>query len=362
MEIVDLSRVDEVCDLIASDVISQCNHPNFDLDIMDPVLLPDDVPGAKLDLDNLDNYNVEQLKWWLACRGLPQKGRKPDLKERILNHRQRESKIYPGVGKGKWYEAKRNKVMEGLSLQQEDGATGCCLGPLLKGHFDPRPSALQKDDDPERIRKFVDQLQSLPTPLLWSYHLLHPHPSTTLDEEEMLPDVSTTLTVAEMSSYMLWNLNLIRGTSMSRQPLHLPLTRHQSSSPVWVFERAVRIPASTAKKILGLESSRSTVSGKINYHRKHIWGLEPFQNQVMKEGLEKEPAARIAYTAEIKKTHPEWDVNETGTWVSPKHPQLSCSPDGLVVDVNGFVKLLEVKCPAVLRGMDPSDFETLPKE
>lgn len=58
---------------------SQCDHPNLDLDTIDPVLLEEDIPGAKLDLDNLQQYVVPQLQFWLACRGLPQDGRKEQL-------------------------------------------------------------------------------------------------------------------------------------------------------------------------------------------------------------------------------------------------------------------------------------------
>lgn len=34
----------------------------------DPLMV-DDIPGSKLDLSRLSCYRVEQLKFWLACRG-----------------------------------------------------------------------------------------------------------------------------------------------------------------------------------------------------------------------------------------------------------------------------------------------------
>lgn len=45
---------------------SQCNHPNFDLDLLDPIMTEDDIPGAKLDLDNLEQYKKSQIKVWLS--------------------------------------------------------------------------------------------------------------------------------------------------------------------------------------------------------------------------------------------------------------------------------------------------------
>ena len=38
-----------------------------------------DIPGASLDGKNPNELNVSQLKRWLACRGAPLNGKKPEL-------------------------------------------------------------------------------------------------------------------------------------------------------------------------------------------------------------------------------------------------------------------------------------------
>ena len=46
------------------------------------VLTEGDIPGASLDGNNPKQLNVTQLKRWLACRGAPLSGKKPQLIER----------------------------------------------------------------------------------------------------------------------------------------------------------------------------------------------------------------------------------------------------------------------------------------
>ena len=42
------------------------------------VLIESDIPGASLNGKTPQQLNVHQLKRWLACRGAPLKGKKPD--------------------------------------------------------------------------------------------------------------------------------------------------------------------------------------------------------------------------------------------------------------------------------------------
>ena len=51
---------------------------------MDDILLltEDDIPGASLNGKSPSQLTVVQLKRWLACRGAPVSGKKPDLLER----------------------------------------------------------------------------------------------------------------------------------------------------------------------------------------------------------------------------------------------------------------------------------------
>jgi len=43
-----------------------------------------DIPGASLDGKKPRKLNVAQLKRWLACRGVPTSGKKPQLIERLI--------------------------------------------------------------------------------------------------------------------------------------------------------------------------------------------------------------------------------------------------------------------------------------
>jgi len=48
------------------------------------VLTEDDVPGASLDGKQPQQLNITQLKRWLACRGAPTSGKKPQLIQRYV--------------------------------------------------------------------------------------------------------------------------------------------------------------------------------------------------------------------------------------------------------------------------------------
>ncbi|XP_052131459.1 uncharacterized protein LOC113206488 [Frankliniella occidentalis] len=221
-----------------------------------------------------------------------------------------------------------------------------------RGHFDPRPTAIQVGVDEAKVKYFYSLIEDYPEKILWYYQLLHSPPPA-----EFYPDEHLTPVFGELCSYLLWNLNNIRQMSMT-QPLHFPLTQKQSESNSWFRERSVRIPASNAKQILGLSSER----GRMNFLRKHVWRLDPFKNDAMERGTQLEPVARRVFARDLKKVHPHHAVVVSGMWVNPMCPQLSCSPDGLIVDSNGIFKLLEIKCPAVLEEMDPNDYELLPKD
>ncbi|XP_034239421.1 uncharacterized protein LOC117644250 [Thrips palmi] len=244
-----------------------------------------------------------------------------------------------------------------------------------QGHFDPRPTSQQNNDDNTRVEKLITLVSKMPQKILWFYQL-QPKPEQQRQrpavECEEYPDPAMTERLAEMCSHLLWNLNQIRHQS-TNQPLHLSGTESQSTSASWFSQRAVRATASVAKQFLGLLSTNSTPTGKINFFRYHLWGISKFPEgkrmgprakkakEAMEYGSAMEGKARRAYIQSLKEVDPSLDVIETGMWVNPKYPMLSCSPDGVIVDVNGFLKLLEIKCPAVLKGIDPAKFETLPK-
>ena len=51
-------------------------------DFYDIILKPEDVPGAFINIDELENCGNVQFKRWLECRGLKQSGNRSDLLSR----------------------------------------------------------------------------------------------------------------------------------------------------------------------------------------------------------------------------------------------------------------------------------------
>lgn len=79
---ITLCVVDETCEMLAchtdDDIAPQLRDKS---DTM--LLLSDqDIPGASLNGKDPTNLNIPQLKRWLACRGAPESGKKPELIQR----------------------------------------------------------------------------------------------------------------------------------------------------------------------------------------------------------------------------------------------------------------------------------------
>ena len=62
----------------------------------DNIILLDesDIPGASLNGKKPCQLNVAQLKRWLACRGAPLSGRKPELIERLVTYYNKDTEYY----------------------------------------------------------------------------------------------------------------------------------------------------------------------------------------------------------------------------------------------------------------------------
>jgi len=143
-------------------------------------------------------------------------------------------------------------------------------------------------------------------------------------------------------------------------PFLIPGSGGQTSSRAWRRHRQLLITSSNAKRILGLSSPIA----KRNYLQEHLWGMNEFEGNVATAyGNKNEPIARKSYEQVLRKSNPSIQVKETGLWVRKESPQLGCSPDGLVVTRdNNLLKVVEIKCPSVLKDKHPKDFEMLPKQ
>ncbi|CAC5378406.1 unnamed protein product [Mytilus coruscus] len=81
-------------------------------------LTSDDVPGAKINFDDLDNYGNVQLKRWLECRGLKTGGNKSDLVQRCKDAVKagKSEDIDIAIDGGKWCDVKAAKTKKDPSL------------------------------------------------------------------------------------------------------------------------------------------------------------------------------------------------------------------------------------------------------
>ena len=81
----------------------------------------------------------------------------------------------------------------------------------------------------------------------------------------------------------------------------------------------------------------------------------------MKYGHDNKDNACTEYRIDKLKTITNYWVITTGVWVHPRHPELACSPDGLVFDPTmGENKygLVEIKCPALLQNNHPLEIQS----
>ncbi|KAE8738409.1 hypothetical protein FOCC_FOCC016099 [Frankliniella occidentalis] len=134
-------------------------------------------------------------------------------------------------------------------------------------------------------------------------------------------------------------------------PGEIPETLDQRKSEIWRAERSIRFPASMAKYFIKLP--------QVCYAdalREHLWTLLPGIASMY--GIEMEDKARVDYIKWAQAQDETTTVQQTGMWVNPAFPQLSCSPDGIVRSQKSPPKLLEIKCPEFIKNANFADFES----
>lgn len=126
-------------------------------------------------------------------------------------------------------------------------------------------------------------------------------------------------------------------------------------SDKWYVERRVRLTASTCHKVVNLKSD----SAIANFLNKQLWNSETVKCAALSYGIENENNARQSY--QRLKNSDRLRVIETGLWSSNVHPELACSPDGLVLDLDekSLYGIVEIKCPKVLENKKISDFDNV---
>ena len=117
-------------------------------------------------------------------------------------------------------------------------------------------------------------------------------------------------------------------------------------SPEWFAGRLGKITASRLSDIM-----KTTKYGESTYKKRarmelaieRLTGKQASitpMNQFMRDGVEREPDARVLFESITGKP-----VTEVGSFTHPDIPMSSASPDGLIVDENA---VLEIKCPTAV--------------
>jgi len=140
-------------------------------------------------------------------------------------------------------------------------------------------------------------------------------------------------------------------------PYLVPNTEGQNESPDWERVRTLIFTASEAKKVLGLTS----IDAKKTFLQDHLWRMNPFKgNEGTRYGQESEPLARRCYELynQIFSDRKSY-VETTGFHISQRDFVLGCSPDGIVKSPIKPDKLLEIKCPFLLKDEDSRKFDEI---
>ena len=142
---------------------------------------------------------------------------------------------------------------------------------------------------------------------------------------------------------------------VTSDPFLVPGSENQAKSLEWIRVRRLIFTASEAKKNLGLSSARA----KMTFLQNHPWGIKEFAgNEATRYGTENEGTALRAYEQQFQSVEGSFSyVESTGLWINEKYPMLGCSPDGIVAIAGKSSKLVEIKCPYVMRNGDPNFFD-----
>ena len=135
-------------------------------------------------------------------------------------------------------------------------------------------------------------------------------------------------------------------------------TIRQSQSTTWFDHRKGRITASNFYDVVrhvtnGRSYPNSIVKRIMQYYSSNA------RVEALEWGREKEDTARQEYLSIIEGSHQNLTVSQCGLVVSPAHPYLGASPDGLVSCRCCGDGVLEIKCPYKYRSQSPIDEEPL---
>lgn len=217
-----------------------------------------------------------------------------------------------------------------------------------RAYFDPRATEHQFSEvSEERINRFVAMLSANTTDTLWQSHLSIRYAQEEYTDEELS-------NFDAMRDMLLENLSQIPDGSVTvfenngKKVYEIPNTRGQRASSMWSHWRGLHVTSSIAYTAQYLVSAEA----KMNFLRKHMWGLDPVKTPEMQYGIRNEVNARKAYKAAQL-------YSECAMMKHEDNPEHSCSADSIVFSTNNETKLAEYKCPYILRKRNPKDYKTI---
>jgi hypothetical protein len=207
--------------------------------------------------------------------------------------------------------------------------------------WDPRPLSY-RGVDTNLMNEFITSIESPgPNPSsMWETLLKRQYDDFDLNEEEELI-LKKQCDVFER--YLREETALICGTKVATQ-----VTTGQSESQEWFSARRFIITASDSKraKTFGEKMSKNCdiPLGLISFIRNKLWEEKQYTSADMLYGIQQEPVARSKYEEVTNSS-----VKTCGLFVNSSYPFLGASPDGIVLNGETEVGLIEIKCLKIFR-------------
>ncbi|KAE8745990.1 hypothetical protein FOCC_FOCC007353 [Frankliniella occidentalis] len=233
-----------------------------------------------------------------------------------------------------------------------------------RAYFDPRPMDRQRQLTLQEINDFVEELNNVNlVETLFQKHL-----SIKYQDEIYAADFLEN--VASLCEFFRQNLQIMPSKAKimlrknkDHRVYQFHETQGQTNSDMWLHLRGLHVTGTSAHFALQKHSK----TAEMNFLRKHLWGLDPIDPEAipaMNWGIQNESKALKSYKIERLKFDPTIKVKTNiGLLKSTDFPEGAASVDGICRSKIHPSRIVEAKCPYMLRHAKPQDFsEVLSKE
>ncbi|KAK3913906.1 hypothetical protein KUF71_023324 [Frankliniella fusca] len=258
------------------------------------------------------------------------------------------------------------KVWDKGSLRRNPGAVrdtqydSFKINVKRRAYFDPRPTSRQTSDiTQEQINTLLFDLMSNPEVTLFQKHLQMKYPQerySPLDLKYLSINCRNFINniPSLQNSYQVYF-----HTNEGEKIYELPQTEGQRKSKQWQKYRSIYMTGTAAYSALHL----SSVKAKKNFLRNHLWGLDIVQTKAMIYGVENEEKALDDYEKKRQKTDNTAAVaKDCGILNREDFPEAAASVDAITFSQNFRPRLVEVKCPYILRNHHPTSYKKVLKQ